>query len=354
MRPPAGSRRQAQGDAVSTAAGRQGAPRGTLVLTRQEIATLLSLDDCVALVEEAFRSHAEGRSFPPAVLGVQTLDGGFHVKAAGLRLARDYFAAKINGNFPQNLQRVGLPAIQGIIVLCDAGNGYPLAIMDSMEITALRTAAATAIAARHLARADARVLTICGCGTQGRVHARALAKVLPLVRIYAHDRDARQAEAFARELSVDLGLEFLAVDDLAAAVRNSDVCVTCTPSHEPLLGPEDVRPGTFVAAVGADAPEKQELDPRLLAAATVVVDHLDQCATIGELHHALESGLLTRTDVHAELPEVVAGLRSGRTAASEITVFDSTGTALQDVAAAAAAYERALTAGRGVAVTLGS
>src|SRR5919112_6412661 len=151
----------------------------TLFLTRSEVASLLGLAECIDAVEEAFRLHAEGRSLPPGVLETLTEDGGFHIKAAGLSLAGgSYFAAKVNGNFPLNHERFGLPTIQGVIVLCDAGRGRPLAVIDSMELTALRTAAATGVAARYLARPDSKVAAVCGCGVQGRVQLRALAEVL--------------------------------------------------------------------------------------------------------------------------------------------------------------------------------
>jgi len=328
------------------------APQGTLLLTRRDIAELLDLDECIAVVERAFKLHAEGKTLPPGVLGIKSSAGGFHIKAAGLELGRTYFAAKINANFSQNMKQFGLPGIQGIIVLCDGENGYPLALMDSIEITIQRTGAATAVAAKHLARPDATVATICGCGNQGRVQLQAIARVCPLERVYAFDNDENQAERFSEELSGVLKIEVKAVRDLVNAVRQSDVCVTCTPSRRPFLNRGDVRPGTFIAAVGADSPEKQELDPRLMVSNKIVVDILEQCATIGELHHALERGLVTREHVHAELSEVVAGTKSGRTSPEEIIIFDSTGTALQDVAAAAVVYEKAVTAGRGVTMKL--
>jgi alanine dehydrogenase len=324
----------------------------TLLLGRSEIAALLDLDECIAAVERAFILHAEGKTLPPGVLGVPAQDGGFHIKAAGLELGRTYFAAKVNGNFPDNARRFGLPTIQGVVVLCDAANGCPLALMDSIEITSLRTGAATAVAAKHLARSDARVATICGCGNQGRIQLRALMRVRPLQRAYAFDIDERRAEQFAREVSEALRIEVRAVRELPKAVGESDICVTCTPSRRFFLRREDVSPGTFIAAVGADSPEKQELEPALLASSTVVVDLLEQCATIGELHHALAEGCMAREDVHAELAEVIAGRKPGRTSAEEITLFDSSGTALQDAAAAAAAYEKALGLGRGLPVDL--
>ncbi|HVG30727.1 MAG TPA: ornithine cyclodeaminase family protein [Pyrinomonadaceae bacterium] len=321
-------------------------PPDTLLLSRSDVAALLSLEECIPAVEEAFRLHAEGKSLPPGVLGVHARDGGFHIKAAGLDLSRPYFAAKVNANFFRNAERFGLPTIQGVVVLYDGENGRPLAVMDSMEVTTLRTGAATAVAAKYLARADSKVATVCGCGNQGRVQLRALAQVLPLERAYAYDRDESHARAFADELSGELRIEVEAAVDLADAVRRSDVCVTCTPSKKFFLSREDVSAGTFVAGVGADNEDKQELDPRLFASNKVVVDILDQCAAIGDLHHAIEARVVSRADAHAELGEIVAGRKAGRTSPEEITIFDSTGTALQDVAAAAIVYEKAVASDR--------
>jgi len=167
---------------------------------------------------------------PPAgILGMPAEGGGFHLKAAFLPLERSYFAAKVNGNFPSNPQRSGLPAIQGVVVLADAENGEPLAVMDSIEITRLRTGAATAVAARRLARSDAAVAAICGCGNQGEVQLRALSRVLSLEKAFAWDVDPARARAYAERLSRELGLEVDATADPAAAVSESDVCVTCTP-----------------------------------------------------------------------------------------------------------------------------
>jgi alanine dehydrogenase len=325
----------------------------TLILTQQDVRTLLGFDECIAAVEAAFRLHAEGRSLAPGMLGVRSRGGGFHIKAAGLELSRLYFVAKTNANFSGNPRRHGLPAIQGVIVLCDGEDGRPLAVMDSIEVTIRRTAAATAVAAKWLARPDSKVVTVCGCGRQGRAQLAALARVLPLQRAYAFDADEGVARAYARDLSAELGLDVRAVTDFVEAARTSDVCVTCTPSRRPFLFRGHVRPGTFVAAVGADSSDKQELDPALMAAGVVVVDVLDQCAAIGELHHALDAGAVTRERVHAELADVVTGRKPGRRSADEITVFDSTGTALQDVAAAAIVYEKAVAAGAGLSVSFG-
>jgi alanine dehydrogenase len=324
----------------------------TLLLTRSDVADLLPMDACIEAVEHAFRLHGEGRADPPGILGVHARDGGFHIKAGILDLDRRYFAAKTNANFPGNPERFGLPTIQGVLLLADAERGTPLALMDSAEITALRTGAATAVAARHLARPDAAVVTVCGCGLQGRFLLRALAAVLPLTRAYAVDCDPARAAAFAKEMSQALGFEVTAADDLDAAVRASDICVTCTPSRKPILGLAPVTRGTFIAAVGADNEYKQELEPALMASCAIVVDVLEQAAAIGDLHHAIAAGAVSLGDVRAELGQVVAGLRPGRRSDDEILIFDSTGMALQDVAAAAAVYERAVRAGRGLEVNL--
>jgi alanine dehydrogenase len=326
----------------------------TLLLTRGDVAALLTLDECIDAVEAGFARQIGGGAVGPGVLALHVPGGGFHVKAAGLRLSRFYVAAKLNANFPDNGPRRGLPTIQGVVVLSDGEDGRPLALLDSMEITALRTGAATAVAARHLARADARVATVVGCGRQGRIQIAAVARVRTLARIHAVDADPAVAARFAREMSAELGVEVHAAGRVADVAPGSDIVVTCTPSRAPLLHRADVAPGTFVGAVGADSEHKQELEPALMAAGTIVVDSLEQCATIGDLHHALAAGAVSLDQVHAELSQVVAGEKAGRRRADEIILFDSTGVAIEDVAAAVAVYEKALAAGRGLSVDLAS
>jgi alanine dehydrogenase len=325
-------------------------PEGTLLLTGRDVVALLTIEECMAAVEDAFKLHGEGKTQPPGILGVHSHGGGFHIKAGVMDLDRPYFAAKINANFQGNPKQVGLPTIQGVVVLCDADNGYPLALMDSIEITIQRTGAATAIAAKHLARSNSKTATICGCGNQGRISLRALTKVRPIQKVWAYDVDQKAAQRFADELAEELGIDIEPVSDLRTAVRQSDICVTCTPSKQYFVKEEFVAPGTFIAAVGADSSDKQELEPALLSRSQVVVDVLEQCATIGELHHAIDAGVLTRDDVYAELGEVIAGLKPGRTSADEIVVFDSTGMALQDVVTAAAVYEKAVSEGVGTQI----
>src|SRR5260221_5532445 len=151
----------------------------TLILNRRQVADLLTIDECIVAVEQAFKLHAEGKALPPKVLGIHTGNGCFHIKAGVLGLSRTYFVAKVNANFPGNSPK-GLPTIQGIIVVCDGTNGKLLALMDSIEITIIRTGTATAIAAKHLSLPDSRIVTICGCGNQGRISINALMNVRSL------------------------------------------------------------------------------------------------------------------------------------------------------------------------------
>lgn len=316
-------------------------PGSVALLSQSDVRRLLTMPDCIAAVEQAFRFYGEGKTTKPGVLGVHTDGGGFHIKAGILGEDKPYFVAKVNGNYPGNPQR-GLPTIQGVLYLADARNGVPLALMDSAEITNLRTGAATGIAAKYLARKDSSTALLIGSGVQARPQLLALAAVLPLKKVFAYSIDAAQAQAFAQRMSAELGIDVAPVEDFRSVIGQCDVCVTCTTARQWFLGTTDIPLGTFIAAVGADNEHKQELQPELLAKAKVVTDITDQCAVMGDLHHAIAAGLLTRGHVHAELGEIVAGYTPGRTSGEEIIIFDSTGMALQDVAAAVAVYEAAV------------
>jgi alanine dehydrogenase len=320
---------------------------GTRLLRRSDIESLLSLRDCIDAVDEIFRLQGEGRVPAPGILGVRATGGGLHVKAGLLLGNRNYFVAKLNANFPGNNARFGLPTVQGVIVVFDAESGAPLAILDSIDVTLKRTAAASAVAAKYLARKDSSVATICGCGQQGRAQLRAVLLVLPLTKIYAFDVNEHAAINLRNELSPELKIDIELVRDLAGAIQQSDVCITCTTANESFVCKEDARPGTFIAAVGADNEHKQEIDPALIASAKVVADSLEQSCAIGDVHHAIAKGLMRKEDVYAELCEIVAGQKIGRVADDEIIVFDSTGIAIEDAVAAADVYERALADGIG-------
>lgn len=304
---------------------------------------MLTINECMTAVEQAFKLRAIGIAKPPGILGIHATDGGFHIKAGILDLGSQYFVAKTNANFPENKKKNGLPTIQGIVAVSDAQNGRLLALMDSIEITIIRTGAATGVAAKYLARDNSKVATICGCGNQGRISLKALMAVRPVTEVFAYDVDETSMNGFVREMTAEFDISISPVDDLAVALKHSDICITCTPSKRFYVKSTDIRPGTFIAAVGSDNEEKQEIDPVLLSKSKVVTDSTDQSASIGELHHAIVKGTMTKDHVYAELGEIIAGVKRGREREDEVIIFDSTGTALQDVAAAAIVYEKALT-----------
>jgi len=317
------------------------AGRKVLFLEGAEVKRLLAPEVCLAAVEHAFRMLGEGKAPLPAILAMHAEQGSFHVKAGLLSTDRPYFAAKVNANFPGNALR-GLPTIQGAVMLSDATDGTPLAIMDSGSITALRTAAASALASKHLARKGWRTLAVCGCGGQAEAQLLALYAVGRPERVLVYDLQRDRAAAFADGINRSTGMTLKVARTVEECFAYGDVVVTCTTAKRYFVAREMVRPGTFVAAVGADNEEKQEIDPALLAAAKVVTDVTAQAAVIGDLHHAIAAGVMSPADVHAELAQIVCGRKPGRESDHEITVFDSTGTGLQDVAAAIAAYGAAI------------
>jgi alanine dehydrogenase len=325
----------------------------TLILSRADVAALLTLPEYIEAVEVAFCAYAEGKTLPSEVMHIDAAGGEFHAKAGGLsQVGNSYFGIKVNGGFFQNPVLNGLPSIQGIIYLADAETGRPLAVMDSAHITAFRTGAATAVAAKYLAHTDSSCVTVCGAGQQARVQLASLCLVRPIERAFVWDRHPESASAMAKEMTERLNIPVSPIRAIRDGSLESQIVVTCTPSREPFLHRRDISKGTFIAAVGADSFDKQEIESSIVAEAIVVTDITDQCATSGELHHAIAANLVDLNHVHAEIGQIIAKQRPGRTAADQLIVFDSTGTSLQDVACAAVIYRKALATRRGVHVTL--
>lgn len=320
----------------------------TLLLDRAAIRGLMRSADYLAAVRQGFLADRRGEAFAPPPMHLPAAGGGFHAKGAILTTGRRVAALKLNANFPANPARNGLPTIQGAILLHDAEDGRLLAILDSSEITLRRTAAASALAAQCLARPDSATLAVCGCGGQAAAQIEALAQVLPLRVLRLWDTDPVRAEALAASLDRPAGMAVEVARGLDQATLGADVIVTCTTANEAFLSPAQVSPGTFVAAVGADSPDKSELAPALMASGAVYVDSLEQCLAMGDLRHAVAAGAIAAADVRGELAGLLAGDIAGRSSPDEICLFDSTGTALQDVASALLAYERVSAVGAGV------
>jgi ornithine cyclodeaminase len=249
------------------------------------------------------------------------------------------FAIKVSPGFFDN-PKLGLPSVSGMMMLLSATTGRLEALhLDNGYLTDLRTAAAGAVAARHLARDDARVAGVIGAGVQARLQIEALVKVRPIERVLLFARDSAKADACADDLSRRLALDVIPANSAEKLVLESEVIVTTTPARDPLVVADWLQPGQHVTAMGSDAPDKNELHPGVLERADLVVcDSRAQCARLGELHHALEQGIEVAV---TELAEITSGAAPGRTGADQITVCDLTGTGVQDTAIALLAYRKA-------------
>lgn len=322
-------------------------PGSVLFLDAATVGAALTSAKALAALENAYRGLATAPEDAGQSLGFQATDGKFHVKAGLLPGSKAYFAAKLNANFPMNAVRSGLPTIQGLVLLAAGHDGRPLAVLHSGELTSVRTAAATALAAKHGALPNAGRLAIIGCGAQAQHQTAALAAIRPLDAVVAVDLNPTRAEAFVAWAGATLGIAATVASSVASALRDAEIAVTCTTATEAFVTASMIAPGCFIAAVGADNPDKQEIAPDLFAKSRIIVDDLDQCATSGDLAHAIRAGTVSRDAVTGSLADLAAGTIQARLSPEDIVIFDSTGTGVQDVAAAAAAYEAALEDGRG-------
>ncbi|MDH3405167.1 MAG: ornithine cyclodeaminase family protein [Acidobacteriota bacterium] len=310
----------------------------TLLLTQSEVRSALTMEAAVAAVEEAFAAHGRGETLMPGkvYLDLPQHAGDFRAMPA---YAGGSAGVKWVNSHPENPERFGLPTVLGIYVLSDAATAEPLAVMDATYLTAARTGAAAAVASRHLARPGSRTVGFVGCGVQAPTALAALRVVFGDLEVLAHDRKPEAAEAFA----ADAGGRAAG----AAEACGCDIVCTATPSHHPVVERDWIRPGTHVNALGADGPGKQELDGGILRAGKVVVDDLHQAIAGGEINVPLAAGQLALEALHATLGEIVAGAAPGRENDGEITIFDSTGLAIQDVAVARLVYDEARRRGLG-------
>lgn len=314
------------------------------ILTEAELRRIVPLDlAAVACVEQAFRALA---TLPVAMPPILRLDipehrGEVDVKTAYLP-GLDAFAIKISPGFFDNPKR-GLPSVNGLMVLLSAATGLVEALLlDNGYLTDIRTAAAGAVAAQHLARPDASVAAIFGAGAQARLQLQALTLVRPIAAARIWARDATRAAAAASELRQRLGIDVRAERDPRQAVAGADIIVTTTPSATPLLQAAWLAPGQHITAMGSDAEHKNELAPEVLLAADLyVADRLTQTRRLGELHHAIAAGLIDQGAEFPELGAIVAGQQPGRTSPDAVTVADLTGTGAQDTAIATLARDRA-------------
>ena len=320
------------------------------ILTEADLRRAVALDlDAIACVEDAFAALATGDVVMPPILSmaIKPFNGEVDVKTAFVP-GIDSFAIKISPGFFDN-PKLGLPSTSGLMVLFSARTGMLEALLlDNGYLTDVRTAAAGAVAARHLARADASSACIIGAGCQARLQLKALSLVRPLEHATIWARDPDKAAAAATEMTGDLGIEVRVAEDLATAVAEADIIVTTTPATSPVLKADWLRPGQHITAMGSDQEHKNEIDPACVALADPYVpDRLSQTRLLGELRSAIASGAASAETNYAELGAIVSGKARGRISDDAITLADLTGTGVQDTAIATFALGRAFMLGAG-------
>ena len=319
-----------------------------LILTEPDLRGIVSLDAAaLACVESAFAALAtKAVSMPPILrLDIPEHRGEVDVKTAYVP-GLSAFAIKISPGFFDN-PRLGLPSTNGLMVLFSATTGLVEALLlDNGYLTDVRTAAAGAVAAKYLARPEAKIAAILGAGMQARMQLMALTLVRPIAAARIWARNSDKARKFAAALTAELGLPVSAEADARDAVRGADIIVTTTPAEAPILKAAWLEPGQHVTAMGSDAEHKNEIEPAAIAMARpYVADRLAQTRRLGELHHAIAAGVAGPDQPFPELGAIVAGEAAGRPSPDAVTLCDLTGTGVQDTAIATLAHERAL-AGR--------
>lgn len=304
----------------------------TLLLDRNAVKKLMTMGDVIKAVEEAFRLCGEGKGRMPAKVYLSVEHGDFRAMPAALPGCAGVKWVNVH---PENRSR-GLPSVMAVLIYSDPETGYPLAIMDATEITAYRTGAAAAIASKYLARRDSHTIGVIGAGYQAYTQILAHAELFNPISISAFDVSQAALDALMRSFP-QFEIKACSIQEALA----SDIVCTLTPSRGPVVKKEWIGPGTHINAVGADAPGKQELDPAILKAAIVVVDDMKQASGSGEINVPIQKGVYSTGEIYGTLAEVVVGKKRGRANNRDITVFDSTGIAVEDMAVAKLLFEKA-------------
>ena len=311
----------------------------TLLLGRRQVEELLSISEALPLMEEAFKLKAQGKTIMPAkvYLKLPEYHGDFRAMPAYIN---GVAGIKWVSSYPENRLH-NLPSVIAVIILCDPTTGYPLAIIDGTDITNVRTGAAGAIAVKHLARKDSSTIGIIGAGVQAETQLQAISQILPdIEELKIFDKYMEASQRYAEKTGAKLNAKIRIVKTVKEAA-DADIVVTTTPAREPIVKKSYIRPGTHINAIGADAEGKQELESVLLASAKVIVDDIEQAGHSGEINVPLKQGCIELGDIYGTLGEVITNMKKGRENEEEITVFDSTGLAIQDITCAKLVYEKA-------------
>lgn len=313
------------------------------LINEDEAKELVTLSDAITAIEAVMIDHDCGnaRVFPVAIGQGSSDETGFAIKS-GLIATRGVLGCKVGTYWPANRQH-GIPAHSSTVLVLDDATGHPRAVVAASYLTSIRTAAVDAVAVKHLARKDVRVLGVVGAGHQALFDVLAVSLVRSFEEIRVWSRNPESAQTLVAALHAEgLSACYASLDEVAEA----DVILTVTPATAPILTRAQIRPGTHISAMGADSPIKQELDPLIARDAVCVTDVAEQAITIGELRSAYAQGLITRNEISA-LGAIARGAAAGRTSDADITLFDSSGIALQDLAMAELVLRRAEELGKG-------
>lgn len=307
----------------------------TFVISRQDIEAFLTMDMVITAVEDAYALNSQNKVYLPPVLSVDVSkhNGEVDLKS-GYEQEDDVIGVKLASGHYSNPENYGLPTGMATILLMNAKNGVPLAVMDGGLITDMRTGAAGGVSAKYLARADSKKVAILGTGMQARMQLLAVSHVFDLDEVFVWGRDDEKVKTYVSEMEQNTQLVMTPCSTASECVKDADIIITTTPSKQPLFSKEDVKPGTHIACIGADMEGKQEIDEHLFEGSKVVVDSLNQCKQLGEVQHALKQGIIREDDIHSEIGDIILGQTKGRESNEEITIFDSTGLSIQDITTA--------------------
>ena len=326
------------------------ANRKTLILSRSEMIGLLKPNEYNNCVEQAYRMHGEGRFYmdPKGHIVLDRFPGEWEAMPSYIEEPHAA-ACKWVSIREQNREKFNLPTVFSILIYTHPETGFPLAIVDGSYHTVMRTGAAAAVSAKWMARKNSKVLAIVGAGHMAEGALATCNEVFKWSQVRVWSRSQATLDHFVKEQQPKYAsFEIKASTRLEQTVRGADVVVTVTPARGPIVMADWIQPGTHIAAIGADKKGDQELEGVLLTRARIFVDDIRQCRTDGEINVPLSEGLITEADIAGEIGEVITGKKSGRTSDEEITIFDSTGIALQDSATVPLEYERAMAAGVGI------
>lgn len=325
---------------------RRSMAKKTLILSRKSIEKLVNMKKSIQAIESAFREYGLNRVQMPAkiYLYLNRYNGDFRAMPAYIERSERCAIKWVNVH-PGN-KKFGLPSVMAVIILNDPRNALPLCIMDGTYATGLRTGAAGGVAAKYLARKDSKVAALVGCGIQARAQLQALCELFDLQEVKVWGLKSSYVENFIKDMR-KCKVNLVATERIKDCVVDSDVIVTTTPSRKPIVKLKWLKKGAHINAIGADAKGKQEIEPAILKKAKIVVDAWEQASHSGEINVPLREGIISKRDIYADIGKIVSGKKKGRTSEGEITIFDSTGLAIQDVAIADLIYKTALAKKRG-------